>query len=487
MNITRKIDKSILKNIIILTFLFLAIMGAYSPAYINTYGFSDDYSTYFVANLSHSNLIKWDVMSGRPAYAVMRYLAQKSINTTADFTALRIISVISIYTLCSYLYFFLKRANFPGGVVSWVVTPLLLCCLPPIVLFGAWATCFPYVTSILLAGISYSILNHCEKLNPSLRITLSFLSLALSFSIYQPTGMSFSLFMLIDNCLNNTKIDYKKVIKNAIMIIIGMLTSLILSKTLPELIYGESFQRSALAKSVKEKIIWFLDKPLHDSISNYIIFHDKFYFLISLLLFASSILFIYKQNSGWQKVVLSLLIIIGSFSPNLIIEEDWVSYRSLVSLYLCIGSVLAFGLSTLTNKFNIKNLVLSSCAAFALISCVKFINTNFVEQYNQEVVVLKNIIKEKISKHYDGYLIFDISDPVWNVFSKTKYDEIGSPSIQIPWAIAGFSDALRKEIHYSFKINSENPRESVVNLGSQDCLQNCTIIPVTEKLRELNK
>lgn len=485
---TRKIDKSNLINIIILTFLFLAVMGAYSPAYINTYGFSDDYSTYFVANLSHSNLIKWDVMSGRPAYAVMRYLAQKSINTTADFTAFRVISVISIYILCSYLYFFLKRVNFPGGVVSWAVTPLLLCCLPPIVLFGAWATCFPYVTSILLAGISYSVLNHCEKLNPYFRVTLSFLSLALSFSIYQPTGMSFSLFMLIDNCLNNTKIDYKKVIKNAIMIIIGMLTSLILSKILPELIYGESFQRSALATSVKEKIIWFLDKPLHDSISNYIIFHDEFYFLISLLLFASSTLLIYKQNNGWQKVVLSLLIIIGSFSPNLIIEEDWVSYRSLVSLYLCIGSVMAFGLSSLTNKFKLNKLSLALCAVFALISCANFINTNFVKQYNQEVVVLKTAIKEKVSKDYDGYLTFDISDPVWNVFSKTKYDEIGAPSIQIPWAIAGFSDSLRKEMRYSFKINSENPDKSVMNVDSQDCLQNCTIIiHVTEKLRELNK
>lgn len=480
---TMKIEKSNLKDIIILIFLLLVVMVAYSPAYVNIYGFSDDYSTYFVANLSHSNLIKWDVMSGRPVYAVMRYIAQKSIDTTADFTALRIISVISIYILCCYLYFFLKRTNFPGGVLSWIVTPLLLCLLPPIVLFGAWATCFPYVTSILLAGVSYSLLNHCEKLNPYYRIILSFFSLALSFSIYQPTGMTFSLFMLIDNCLNNNKINLKKVMKNAIMIILGMLTSLILSKALPKLIYGESFQRSALAKSAKEKVIWFLDKPLHDSISNYVIFHDKIYFLVSLLVFLSAILFIYKQKNGGQKVVLSLLIIIGSFSPNLIIEEDWVSYRSLVSIYLCIGSVMAFGLSSLTNKFNIKNLALSACAAFSLISCLNFINTNFVEQYKLEVVVLKTAIKEKISKDYDGYLIFDISNPVWNVFSQTKYDEIGSPSIQIPWAIAGFSDSLRKEMHYNFKINTD---KSVVKVSNQNCLQNCTIIPVTEKLRELN-
>ena len=484
---TMKIKKSNLENITILIFLFLAVMVAYHPAYINTYGFSDDYSTYFVANLSHSNLIKWDVMSGRPAYAVMRYIAQKSIDTTADFTILRVLSVMSIYALCSYLYFFLKRTNFPGGVLSWVLTPLLLCCLPPIVLFGAWATCFPYVTSILLAGISYSALNHCEKLNPYLRITLSFLFIALSFSIYQPTGMAFSLFMLIDNCLNNNDIDYKKIIKSAIMIISGMLTSLILSKSLPEFIYGESFQRSTLAKSVKEKVIWFLDKPLHDSISNYVIFHDNLYFLISLFLFVSSIFLIYKQKNGSQKVVLSLLIIIGSFSPNLIIEEDWVSYRSLVSLYLCIGSVMIFGLSSLTNKFNIKKIALSFCTAFALTSCINFINTNFVGQYNQEVVVLKTAIKEKITKDYDGYLVFDISSPVWNVFARTKYDEVGAPSIQIPWAIVGFSDSLRKEMRYKFKFNNENPDKSILKVDSQDCLQNCTIISVTEKLRELSE
>ncbi|EKJ4546719.1 hypothetical protein PG227_000781, partial [Escherichia coli] len=132
------------RDISALIFILVATLAAYIPSYISTYGFSDDYSTYFAANLSHTNFIKWDVMSGRPAYAVLRYIAGKFIETTSDFTFFRLLSVISIAALGGYLYFFLKKVSFPGGVVAWAVTPVLLCSLPSVSLFGAWATCFPY-------------------------------------------------------------------------------------------------------------------------------------------------------------------------------------------------------------------------------------------------------------------------------------------------------------------------------------------------------
>lgn len=74
------------RDISALIFILVATLAAYIPSYISTYGFSDDYSTYFAANLSHTNFIKWDVMSGRPAYAVLRYIAGKFIETTSDFT-----------------------------------------------------------------------------------------------------------------------------------------------------------------------------------------------------------------------------------------------------------------------------------------------------------------------------------------------------------------------------------------------------------------
>ncbi|EJH6513067.1 hypothetical protein NFY92_001322 [Escherichia coli] len=58
--------------------------------------------------------------------------------------------------------------------------------------------------------------------------------------------------------------------------------------------------------------------------------------------------------------------------------------------------------------------------------------------------MLKSAIKESVSKDYDGYLMFDISNPQWDVFSRTKYDEIGPPTIQIEWAISGFAESIKK-------------------------------------------
>lgn len=477
--------KSSKSDIFALILIVVALFGAYSPSYLGVYGFSDDYSTYFAANLSHTDFIKWDVMSGRPLYAALRYIAQNFIKSTSDFTIFRIFSVLSIISLGCYLYFFLKKAQFPGGMIAWCATPILLCCLPSIALFGAWATCFPYVTSILLAGLSYSALNYSPKLNAFLRLTSSVILLSLSFAIYQPTGMAFSLFMLIDNCLNESALKVKKVLQNVIAIILGMASSLIFSKAIPIIVYGQSFSRSALADSLKEKIVWFFDKPFHDAISNYSIFHTSTYFTISLLIFLLSLALICVQKDGIKKFLLAVAVVVGSFSPNLIIAESWVSYRSLVSLELCVGVLLAFSLAKTNTKWQLRSVTMLLCAAYAILSCNLFIYTNFVKQFNQETIVLKSAIKDKIAKDYNGYLMFDISSPEWNVFSPTKYDEIGAPSIQISWAISGLADSLKKEMGYNFKINNERTDGSVLTAGSNACSENCTVIEVTKKLRAI--
>ncbi len=471
------------KDIISLLFIFTLLLVAYSPACIGNFGFSDDYSTFFVANLSHTNLLQWDVMSGRPLYAVLRYFAQGFIENTSDFRIFRIISVVSIILLGMFLYFFLKKSQFPGGSIAWCITPVLLCCLPPVALYGAWSTCFPYVTSIILAGLSYVNLNYNNNLAAYLRVPLSFLLLALSFAIYQPTGMSFSLFMLIDNCLNDSKIIYKKVFLNVVTIATGMISSLLFSKVLPLLWYGQAFPRSALATSLNEKVQWFLDKPFHDAVSNYSLFYTSFYFTASLAVLILSFALICTQSDGFKKAALSVAILIGSFSPNLAIAESWVSYRSLISLELCVGALLAFSIAKLTNRLNIKHGALFLCAGYAVISCNSLIYTNFVKQYDQELIVLKAAIKEKVSKDYNGYIMFDISSPEWNVFSPTKYDEIGAPSIQIEWAISGFAESIKKDMGYKYKINPFNSRNAVLLVSQDDCGHECTVIHVTDKLR----
>ena len=382
-----------------------------------------------------------------------------------------------------FLYFFLRKSQFPGGLIAWCITPVLLCCLPPVALYGAWSTCFPYVTSIILAGLSYANLNYNHNISAYLRAPLSLLLLALSFAIYQPTGMSFSLFMLIDNCLNDSRISYKKILINVVTIASGMFFSLLFSKAVPLLWYGQTFPRSALATSLNEKAKWFLDKPFHDAVSNYSIFYTSFYFTASLAVLILSFLLICKQKDGLKKAALSIAILIGSFSPNLIIAESWVSYRSLVSLELCIGVVMAFGMASFTNRFNFRSVALSVAAAYAVFSCASFIYTNFVRQYDQESIVLKTAIKDKITKDYTGYLMFDISNPEWNVFSPTKYDEIGAPSIQIAWAISGFADSLRKEMGYNFRISNAATDASVLSTDVKSCSKDCTIIKVTDRLR----
>lgn len=470
--------KVIISNKKTIFFIYLiVILFAYSPVFLSSYGFSDDFSTLFSANFAHTNFIKWDVMSGRPLYAALRYYTENKITNLYELKYLRIISISSIVMMAFFLYIFFKKTEMFDSKLAIISTPLFIIFLPSVMLYGAWATCFPYVTSIILSGISFWNLNYNEKQLAISKFLISLFILSLSFSIYQPTGMSYSFFILCGICLNNSAFIYRKVIINFCMLLSGMIISFIYSKLFPLLIYGESFQRSKLTSSITEKIFWFFNNPFHDTISNYNIFYSKGYFLISLFLFLFSLCKIYSLNDGFKKLILSIILISVSFSPNLIIAETWVSYRSLISLSLAINIIILFGIMPLLIKM--RSIPLTVSLILISYNCYSFINCNFSLQYKKETELLSNAIINKVNKNYDGYLMFDLNNPQWNVFSRTKYDEIGAPSIQIPWAIAGIAQTIKNDLDFKFKIKTNSPP---VISPSNKCINNCIVIPVTKYL-----
>lgn len=473
---------------IFISVLYSLLIGViYSPAYLNIYAFSDDFILYYKQNVLNENLLEWDILSGRPLYAILRYSAQQTLGSLGAFSFQRFFCVVTIIAFCVQLYFFLKERMDEIGRFLHFIVPLMIACLPSIVIFGAWASCFPYVLSILFAGLSYAKLNKINKEIKPKDFFISYLFLALSFSIYQPTGMTYAFYMLIDLCLNNKKLTIIRVIKNSVMILAGMLTSLFLSKVLSRIIFNESISRTSLADSLYDKFNWFINSPLHDSLNNYSIFYNKWYFSLSVIFFLISLLLIYMQVDGFKKLILCALIIIGSFSPNLVIAESWGSYRSIVSLSLVINIVTIFSLIKLSEKIKPLSVVVVAITIFAMSNCYKLIDGYFVQPFKIETALFKNILRSTVDNHYDGYLIFDITDPVWDVFAQSKFDEYGIPSMQIPWAVSGMSWYIRNELGYNFKIKSSGTASNNVCSLYQKQKIECKTIKVTEVLRGYKK
>ena len=116
--------------------------------------------------------------------------------------------------------------------------------------FVGWTVCFPYVLSVLLAGISYSTLAENKGLG---RVLLSAICLTLSFAIYQPAAMSFLFFALLDLGMSRNNYQRSAVIKLMLMLGFGMVMALVLAKVLPLVLFNEVLARTNITLAPLKK------------------------------------------------------------------------------------------------------------------------------------------------------------------------------------------------------------------------------------------
>lgn len=172
--------------------IFFLLFASFFPAYVFDYAFYDDYSSLNNILSGNTPSMKWDIESGRPTYAIFRYLAEVSSNGIESFSFLRLISALSVGILGVRIYHFLSRNDIFNSPEKRAFLAVSLCLTPCIQVYTAWATCFPFVISLILALESYSLISS-NKITP-LRFSSSLLLIFLSFAIYQPTAMAFLVF-----------------------------------------------------------------------------------------------------------------------------------------------------------------------------------------------------------------------------------------------------------------------------------------------------
>ena len=169
------------KKIIAMLYL-AAIFLVYSPTIIFSYAFSDDWSTLSDVFSGKGSPFQWDMQSGRPLYAVARRLAFTLVHNLDDLAYLRFFTVISVFVLCFFLFSFIEKRNIFERKITTIAFPLLICLTPAVQVYNSWATCFPFVLSILLAGISYATLKPINKKTTIIRFAASVIILWFAFA-----------------------------------------------------------------------------------------------------------------------------------------------------------------------------------------------------------------------------------------------------------------------------------------------------------------
>lgn len=453
--------------------LAVALLIGYSPVYLSTYGFSDDWFYLYASTTDAFSIFKWDILSGRPFYGAIRYFFAFLIDDVQDLTWLRALSLLSLILLGGYLIRFLERRNIFDSAVQRLAFASLICLLPSFQVFVGWTVCFPYVLSVLLAGISYSTLAANKGL---IRVLLSAICLTLSFAIYQPAAMSFLFFAWLD--LGMIKDNYQRsaVIKLMLMLGFGMLMALVLAKVLPLVLFNEVLARTNITLAPLKKISWFIAEPLRNALCNF----DTGRSVVSIIISCSVITVgvVKAPDFKPRKAFLFLFFLLAAGIPNLLVSEDWAAYRTVIALSLITTSAFIAGLFVIFNKLKITTSASIVCLVIAVLSCMLNIQKGFSTPQQREYQLLSSAITESVPAEYSGQLYYRIdSDNLPTIAKSKKYDEFGSLSLGMPWSFAGMADAIKKEHAMKFSL----PKAPVI-YGSDQCPGDCLTLDATHVL-----
>lgn len=460
--------------------IFAAVMAGMSPVYLFSYAYLDDYTLIQQLIQGAYQGIAWDIMSGRPGYAMLRLFAFKISSNMDSLNYIRFFASISVAIFGVYIFLFFSRRKILRDNYERLFMSLGICLIPSLQVYASWVTCFPFTLSVLLSLASYDVLTYKSKINDAFKFIISSILIILSFSIYQPAAMCFLFFVFADNCLIRSSISYRNIILSFLITCVGMFSSVFMAKIIPMHMYGHTLDRTNITHDITGKLDWFIHNPIPMTIKNYLISSHETYAIFSFFIILIGLSAIYRSESRLHKIFLFIILSIGSYSLNLAIAESWTAYRSLIGMSMIVSSVFLLGILRISlgcGKFRIFILITTSIAAVVLSQYN--IMRGFVIPQKGEIQALSSEISNKIPKDYTGNVMFDISNPTFFAFEEIQIsDEFGNISSAAPWSIPGMVSYIKMKKGFNFKI-PENPIVSENNKCDKDCI----IISSSDALR----
>lgn len=468
----------------ILLSYFIVIISFYSSVLTSTYAFLDDFGTIENALAGLDAPYVFDISSGRPLFALFRIIDGVITSGIEDLWMQRSFSVISLFALAVFINRFITKIHLFNRDEYNFTFPLMIALLPSFQVYSSWATCYPFTLAVLFSGLSYSCLTSSFFNKKLVRWLISWVFICCSFAIYQPAGMAFMAFALLDQCLSPKSVNYRVLFNSFVMMCSGMLSSLIMIKVVPLLAFGQTLSRSTMTDNPTGKIRWFFGEAIPNSLANYSISASEPMLIIGLVFFCMGLAYIYSNKDGIKKVLFTLVFIAGSYFPNLYVSESWAAQRSIVAMSICIVAVSLFGLMKFSDflftHFRIKGAGVLSVLliASAGVTATGNINNYMISNQISEIESVASEISNKVDKSFSGAVMVDISKRNWGAFSRiVRYDEFGENSVYAPWAARGILLTIKKSKGFSYSV----PKNPVIS-NSNNCSENCITIQPNEAM-----
>ncbi len=446
--------------------LLFLIFFTYSGVLYIPFGMSDDYFHLARILQAGGEQVTWaaGAKEGRIVQGFLLTHLFKPGNIS-DLSHYRIAALVGFSLFAFLIFLILKRHEKTTAAAAFAV---MVVTLIPFQLWLAWSMLFLVSYAACLAVVAAILVNRAIPAPWGKKILFLALALAIlwvSLNIYQPAAMMFWAAAAMLIFLENPGLG--EILRRGIYYcaagVIGLGVAFGSMKIAQEL-SGTNPARTSLVDDILGKLAWFLREPLMNALNFQNLAATKLIGVSLGLLILAGLWLFFKGNS-LQKAL--SIVIAGGFAllaylPNLIIQENWPSYRTLAALsmvlffylylavkqfYAIIGSRIPWIQQQFDHIFNLG--MVAGAAVLILLT-----NQYFIQRLALPLYIEHRFLKESLaSSNLAEASQIELIPPGWtdSVWPVVRYDEFGIPSSFPKWGTEPLARILLLEINPAYR------------------------------------
>lgn len=327
---------------------------------------------------------------------------------------------------------------------------IVICVMPPFQVYACWAQYFPIPYAALAAGVAARLACAAHRAptitGMSFRFGAAAFLVCLAACVYQPAAMFFWVFMAI--ALLNSETARDRVWRYLLISFgaagSGLAAAFVVLK-IGQAACGSDVPggRTSLLTDVWAKLQWFVREPIVNSLNFVNLPPSRRVAMIvgGIILVGVLIHFLLDRRQVAWRAAQFLAFIPLSYLPNLMVNENWASYRTqgaLVALFSVYAFIALRGFAKLiparsaaiigratTLIAGVATLTLALTAAY-------YVNTCFAFPQLQELNLIRNQIRTQDPARAKA-VYFYRSHWSSSIAPIVLYDEFGLPSSCKPW------------------------------------------------------
>jgi hypothetical protein len=437
------------------------------------YAFEDDYPALADA-MKHSldSEVRARMLAGRPTLALLFNVTFQNVHSLADLRIVRLLGVFGITILAWLLYRTLRWAGM--NTLLALLLPVFICTLPPIQVYMAWAIASIAIYSTVLAGLALITVEYATRKVANLRAAvwrqrmLALLLfpaavglLLLALTIAQDTAMFYWVFAAIILFVSGQPLSWvaRRLGLYAAVAVAAMVPAFLVVKYLPVWAYGTSAladqttARNQLLNpsDAMTKAEWFLTNPLQNALNLDNIQPTLPWAALAGTVILVGLVLYFTGGIGTRlgKLAVALALLPVTYTANLVVAENWSSYRTQVALTALIALYAALAVSGFA-RFIESALSTLPALPRGAISRALLPSIFFVGTFVGIVLAAQNMTLEFALPEYIEYhlLVSQLKasslgqaksimfiQPYWTDSQApfVRYDEFGLPSSEQPW------------------------------------------------------